>query len=75
MEKYLDDYICTLREQSTHPFMLHTHTHTPDTFRDTDTQTPVHTHDYMKQFLLNRNYLKRTIERNTCLVEVKFFSR
>lgn len=73
MEKYLDDYICTLREQSTYPFMLHMHTH--DTLRDADTQTPVRTHDYMKQFLLNRNYLKRTIKHNTCLVEVKIFSR
>lgn len=51
------------------------HTHTLYTLRDAHTQTPVHTHDYMKQFLLNTNYLKRAIGRNTCLVEVQFFSR
>ena len=68
MEMYLDGCICVLREQSTYPFMSHTHTNTHYTLRDAETQTLVHTHDYMKQFLLNRNYLKRTIEHNTCLV-------
>ena len=73
MEMYLDGCICVLREHSTYPFMSHTHTHTHThthnyTLSDAETQTLVHTHDYMKQFLLNRNYLKRTIEHNTCLV-------